>query len=120
MSLSADITVGRTSLTGTTLLTVPITVSPTASLGPRSVTVTNPDGGSGSRPNTMTVVETADIDRDCKIDVGDLNILARAWNTATSESAYIAAADLDGDGYVGPIDLAIFVEYLGQMLAVCP
>ncbi len=120
VSMGADISVSPTSWIDSGHLTAPIIVSPSGLLGPRALTVTNPDGGMGSKQNALTVVKTADIDRDCKIDLFDLNLLARAWNTLSTDSAYIVAADLDGDHYVGGLDLDILVTYLGQRLAVCP
>jgi len=120
VGLSADISVGPTSVIDSDHLTASVIVSSTAILGPRALKVTNPDGAMASRPNTLTVVKTADINRDCRIDLFDLNLIARAWNTLSSESGFIAGADLDGDGDVGGLDLGIFVSYLGQRLAVCP
>jgi len=115
-----EISVGPTSLVDSGHLTAPINVGASASLGPRTLTVTNPDTGAASKPNALTVVKTADINRDCKIDLFDLNIVARAWNTLSSESAYVPGADLDGDGEVSGLDLDILVSYFGQPLAVCP
>jgi hypothetical protein len=120
VSLGPDISVGTASLTGTGRLTVPLTVPATAISGPRTVTVTNPDGRSGSKTSALAVVRTADINRDCRIDGADLNLLAQAWNTQRAEPGFNAAAELDGDDYVGPLDLAIFAEYFGQRLVVCP
>jgi hypothetical protein len=120
VGLGSGITVGPTSLLDSGHLTASIVVAPAASLGTRTLTLTNPDGGAASRPNTLSVVKTVDINRDCKIDLFDLNLLARAWNTIGSDGAYLAGADLDGDGDVGGVDLDICVSYLGQRLAVCP
>jgi dockerin type I repeat protein/fibronectin type III domain protein len=120
VSLTSDIAVGPTSLAASTSLTAPITVSPSASLGGRALTVTNPDGGSGSKVDALVVVKTADTNRDCKVDLLDLNVLARAWNTSTADSAYNAAADLDGNGQIDGNDLTILIKYLGKPLAVCP
>jgi uncharacterized repeat protein (TIGR01451 family) len=99
-------------------LTAPVSVDGAAALGPRSVAVTNPDGLTGGRPAAIRVVKTPDINRDCRVDGADLNILARAWGAAASEPAYSSGADLDGDGFVGPLDLVILVEYFG--LTLCP
>ena len=95
-------------------------VAPDAAPGPRTVTVTNQDGGIGSRSDTVTVVRSPDINRDCHVDVLDLNAFARAWNETTGESRYTDAADFDGDGYVGPEDLAIFVQYYLRVFPGCP
>ncbi|MBI4168788.1 MAG: DUF11 domain-containing protein [Acidobacteria bacterium] len=120
VDLGPEISAGPATWAGTGRQTVPVTVQGTAGLGPRTVTVTNPDGLSGSKPAALAVVKTPDISRDCRIDGADLNLLARAWNTALSEPAFRAEADLDGDDFVGPLDLAILAEYFGQSLAVCP
>lgn len=91
-----------------------------ASMGPRTVTVSNPDGGVGSRSDTVTVVRSPDINADCRVDVVDLNAMARAWNEASGEASYTAASDLDGDDYIGPEDLAIFVQYYLRVFSGCP
>ena len=119
VDLGADISAGTASIAGTGQLTAPITVFATATLGPRTVTVNNPDGLSGSRPAALIVVKPPDINRDCRIDGSDLNLLARAWNTRPGEPGYDTAADLDADDYVGPLDLAILAEFFGRRLA-CP
>ncbi|HEV8699841.1 MAG TPA: fibronectin type III domain-containing protein [Candidatus Polarisedimenticolia bacterium] len=120
MNLGPGIVPGATSLADPTELTATIDVASTATLGPRTLVVTNPDSVSGSRLDALAVVKTADIVRDCLIDGSDLNILARAWNTRSGEVGYVAESDLDGDDYVGPVDLTIFGEYFGQRLTVCP
>ncbi|HKQ96898.1 MAG TPA: dockerin type I domain-containing protein [Candidatus Polarisedimenticolia bacterium] len=91
-----------------------------AAMGPHTVVVSNPDGGVGSRSDTLTVIRTPDINADCRVDVVDLNALARAWNEASGESSYTSASDLDGDGYVGPEDLSIFVQYYLRTFTGCP
>jgi uncharacterized repeat protein (TIGR01451 family) len=111
------ISAGPTIFGGSTKLAVPVTVQAVAELGPRTVTVTNPDGLSGSRPAAIVVVRTADINRDGRIDGADLNILARAWNTVSGEPRFRMEADLNGDDSVGPLDLVILAEYFGQSLA---
>jgi hypothetical protein len=120
VGLGSDIAAGPASLTGSTRLTLTIDVGAAAALGPRAVTVTNPDTGQGTRQEALRVVKTPDIDRSCRIDGVDLNILARSWSTRNIDAAYCAACDLDGVNGVDGDDLAIFIEYFGQRLAVCP
>ncbi|PYT34930.1 MAG: hypothetical protein DMF52_11600 [Acidobacteria bacterium] len=120
LNLSADISIGPTTLIDSTRLEAVVRVDAAAGLGPRTLTLTNPDLGSGSRPGALTVVRTPDINGDCFIDGIDLNAIARAWNTRIGEVGFSAAADLDGDDYVGPDDLTIFTEYFGTQLSACP
>ena len=105
---------------GTGYLQAQFDVLPTAVLGSRTITVTNPDQGVGSRSDAMTVVRNPDINADCTVDVLDLNAMARAWNETGDEALFITAADLDGDGYIGPDDLAVFVQYFGRTFPGCP
>jgi hypothetical protein len=95
-------------------------VSVLATPGPRTATLINPDLGTSSTADALEVVKTPDTNADCSIDVLDLNALARAWNLSTGESGFILAADLDGDGYIGPEDLTIFVKFLGKPVTGCP
>ncbi|HZM71074.1 MAG TPA: dockerin type I domain-containing protein, partial [Candidatus Cryosericum sp.] len=120
LNLSPGISIGATTVTGTTLATAPLTISGTASLGPRTLILTNPDGRAGSRPDALQVVKTPDANGDCKIDGLDLNRLARAWNSASGEPEFFAAVDLDGDGYIGPDELSIFTQYFGLKPPGCP
>jgi uncharacterized repeat protein (TIGR01451 family) len=120
VGLGADISTGPTVFIGSGRLDAAIAVSATAPLGARTVTVTNPDLGSGSRAGALIVVRTTDVNGDCLVDGSDLNLLARAWNTTSTEPGFNPAADLDGDGVVGPVDLSIFTKYFGRRLAACP
>jgi len=120
VDLGADITAGAATLVSPGQLTVPITVPPAAALGPRSLTVNNPDGLSVTLAGALTVVKAGDINRDCHVDTADLNLLARSWNTGTQDPGFDAAAVLDGDSYVGPLDLTIFAQYFGLPMPGCP
>ena len=120
LNLSPDITVGSTTLLDPTVLEVTINIDPSAALGTRTLTVTNPDLGAGSLSNALVVVNPPDINANCLVDGSDLNGIARAWNSMRDETWFIPAADLDGDDFVGPNDLAIFVVYFGKPPATCP
>ncbi len=120
VNLSADISAGPTTLAGSTSLSDTLQVASTATLGARTLTLTNPDGGSARLASALTVVMSPDLNGDCLVDGTDLNLIALAWNTTSGQAAYNAAADLDGDNYVGPIDLTIFTKYFGRRLAGCP
>src|SRR4029077_1810054 len=91
INLSADISTGAAVVDGGTKLTVPVTVANGAGLGPRTVTLTNPDNKMGSLADALRVVKKSDVNNDCKSDGIDLNALARAWNDATSDAGYNAS-----------------------------
>jgi uncharacterized repeat protein (TIGR01451 family) len=120
LNISPDVSAGTTALTGSSQMTAPLTIAPTAALGPRTVTVTNTDGRAGSLADAIEIVKTPDSDGDCKIDGVDLNRMARAWNSAAGEADYDASVDLDGDNYVGPQDLTIFIKYFAHTPPGCP
>ncbi|HKQ97169.1 MAG TPA: hypothetical protein VJV75_04775, partial [Candidatus Polarisedimenticolia bacterium] len=120
VNLSADVSTGTTTLASGTRLTVPVSITNGATLGSRTVTLTNPDGRSGSLPAALEVVKDPDGNHDCKVDGLDLNQMARAWSSASGETAYSTAADLDGDGYVGPDDLSVFVKHFAHKPHGCP
>src|SRR5262245_45748815 len=119
-SLGSGVICGVTSLSGSDQLTFTVNVDSSASLGPRILTIRNPDNGSGSLASAMVLTKTADVTRDCLVDGSDLNSISRAWVTTSGNPGYDAAADLDGSGTVDGGDLAIFSRYFGLQLAVCP
>ncbi|HUD70712.1 MAG TPA: hypothetical protein VMQ62_02015, partial [Dongiaceae bacterium] len=120
INLSADISAGSTTVATISRLTVPVSINNGATLGSRTLTLTNPDGRSGSLPAALEVVKDPDGNHDCKVDGVDLNRMARAWSSASGESAYDLTSDLDGDGYVGPDDLAVFVKNFAHSPHGCP
>jgi len=120
VNFGPDITAGTASVTGSTQITVTIDVGATAAVGWRTAIVTNPDGGTGSLSQALSVARNADINHDCLVDGGDLNLLALAWNSISTDARYNSAADLDGDGQVDGDDMTIFGEYFGTRLLVCP
>jgi fibronectin type III domain protein/dockerin type I repeat protein len=118
-SLGSGATCGVTSVSGDQL-TFTVNVNSIAALGPRTLTISNPDTGSGSLSSALVLAKTADVTRDCLIDGSDLNAISRAWVTTSGSPGYNAAADLDGDGIIDGGDVAIFSSYFGLQLAVCP
>ena len=97
-----------------------VLVSGSTTPGRRTLTLINPDGSTTSVSDAMSFVKTPDTNLDCAVDILDLNAIARSWNASSVEAAYTAASDLDGDSYVGPEDLTIFVKFLGHALPGCP
>lgn len=95
-------------------------VSTFATPGRRTLTLINPDLGTTSVSDALAFVKTPDTNLDCSVDIVDLNAIARSWNVSSGEPDYAAASDLDGDSYVGPEDLTIFVRFLGRPLPGCP
>lgn len=120
VTLGTGVIVDAPVSTSTADLVATTRVAEDAALGPRTVTVVNPDRGTGSATDVVRVVKTPDGNRDCVVDILDLNALARAWNEERGESRYAPDSDLDGDDYVGPNDLTIFVRFLGRAPWTCP
>jgi hypothetical protein len=120
VDLGTGVSVERTVRDAAGNLVVTLAVDPAAPLGMRTVTVTNVDQGTGSRSDTISIIRSPDIDGSCVVDVMDLNALARAWNETTGDPQFASSADLDGDGYIGPDDLTIFVQYFARAFPGCP
>jgi len=55
-----------------------------------------------------------DVDRDCKVDSGDLAIIAESFGSSPGSAKWDGLADLDGDGGVTIIDLVISARNLGR------
>jgi len=90
---TGDIAVNRVTFNDPTRLTVNVTVDPAAPLGPRDVTVTNPDGQFATLPNAVTIVTPIFAD------------VAPVVGLAVSSGEHGAAwGDFDHDGW---LDLAI-------------
>lgn len=115
-----DVVESKPSATPDGDLLVPVSISAGAPAGPRTVTVSNPDLGMGSGSDLFSIVKSPDTDGDCSVSIVDLNALARAWNVQAGESRFVPSVDLDGDDYIGPEDLTIFVTYYGRQFPGCP
>lgn len=120
VDLGSNLSVGSASIAGGTQITVTVDVAATAALGWRTAIVSNPDGGAGSRSQALMVTRNADINRDCLVDGGDLNLIAVAWNSVTANARFNSSADLDGDGLIDGDDMTIFIKYFGKRLSICP
>jgi hypothetical protein len=120
VDMGADVTTFPPTRTPNGDLLVGVTVPGDAAPGPRSISVSNPDLGIGSGSDMITIVKSPDANHDCSVDIIDLNTLARAWNERAGEARFAPAVDLDGDDYVGPDDLTVFVNYFGLDLTGCP
>lgn len=120
VDLGPDVTVAPAQLTPEGDLLVGVTIPANAAAGPRTVTVANPDLGVGSSTGLLTVVKSPDANGNCAVDILDLNTLARAWNEQAGEARFAPLVDFDGDDYVGPDDLTIFVTYYGREFQGCP
>ena len=100
-------------------VSITLTVDATAALGPRDVTVTNPDQLSGTLRKALKVVRTPDLNGNCMVDGIDLNVLARAWATTSADPGFSPQWDLTGDDVVDGNDLAVFVQYFGRKMPGC-
>jgi len=120
LSLGTGITSSPTVFIDTMHLQATLTIDPTVTLGPCDLTVTNPGPMSGSLPAALTVVHTMDISGDCSVDGLDLNTLARAWGTTSTDPAFSPEADFNADGIVDGDDLSLFAVYFGLRLPHCP
>ena len=119
-SSNVTITSGPTLFIDATHLKATLTVDPTATLGPRAITVTNPDQLSGTLAAALTVVRTPDLNGNCVVDGSDLNTLARSWAMTSADSSFRPQWDLNGDGAVDGNDLVVFVQFFGHRLPGCP
>jgi len=78
-----------------------------ATTGPVIVTV---GGQSSNDDKIFTVGEVppcsfADIDRDCDVDIVDIQKVAGRWNTGCGDGDYIPEYDVDGDGDIDIVDI---------------
>jgi uncharacterized repeat protein (TIGR01451 family) len=120
LALGSGIVSGPTTFIDAIHLEATITIGATAALGARSVTVTNPDQGSGGRTGALMVTKSPDFNGNCRFDGKDLNTLARAWGSDSSDPTFNSQADLNGDNLIDGNDLDILAAFFGQRLTACP
>ena len=120
VDLGPGIAVDATTWVSPNRLDVLIEVDPGAPRGPRRLSVTNPDLGTSSLAAALSVISSPDLNRDCRLDSYDFTGISGALDSARGEPRFNDVADLDGDGSVGPADLALFLTYMGKALPTCP
>jgi hypothetical protein len=119
VALGTGLTVTSATVVSPSRIDVDLSADPRAGLGPRDLTVTNPDGQTALLPGALRVTfspRRADADGSGRIDGNDLAILAGAFASVEGEPGYLAAADLNGDGIVDGIDLAFLAANFGAVL----
>ncbi len=71
------------------------------------------NGNTASSNNTVIKVRNPDINRDGRVEIGDLTSVISSWNQSTTQPANIAY-DLDDDGVIGIGDLTILISKWNQ------
>jgi hypothetical protein len=59
---------------------------------------------------------TPDLDNDGKVDITDITIAARAFESYPSHPRWQEAADLNLDGKVDIVDLVLIAKYFGKIM----
>lgn len=65
-------------------------------------------------PVTITVIYSSDLNKDLKVDIQDITIVAVAYNTRSGDEKWNAAADLDKNGTVNILDVAMVARDYGK------
>ncbi len=120
LSLGSGITSSPTTVVDPAHLKATLTIPSTAALGPIALTVTDPGPLSTTLTGAFTVIRTPDVTADCKVNGHDLNTVARAWGTTSTDAGFNPAADLNGDGIVDGYDLSLLAVYFGYRIPHCP
>jgi hypothetical protein len=102
-------------------LRLAIRVDPGGALGPRSLSILNPDGGATTLGGSIQVTldpGRVDLDGSGRADGGDLALLAAAFGAARDEPRFLPAADIDGSGLVDGRDLSLLAGRFGARTAL--
>lgn len=117
VDIGPDVALGAVDSTGApSTLKVPATVSPLAQLKSFDVTVTNPGGSFGKKVGGFTVtldIKRLDIDKSGRVDNGDFADLLLGFPSFVGDSLYSTTRDIDVDGDVDGVDLAILLSFFG-------
>jgi hypothetical protein len=101
-----------------TALVATVSVNRLAQANTRTVVVTNPGGGTGTRASAFTVtvdVSRLDIDGSGRIDSADFVDILLGFPSVAGSAYYNANRDIDSDGKIDGADLAIFFAYFGMV-----
>jgi hypothetical protein len=99
------------------MLTLQVQALPAAEIGPRTATLTNPDGGVLVAPDILSIElnpNRIDIDGSGRVDGFDLALFAHAFGRSTGDVEYLAGADIDTSGLVDGADLALLASRFGR------
>jgi len=112
-----DIALGAVDDSGVpSTLRVPATVDPIAQLRRFDVTVTNPGGSFGKKIGGFTVtldIQRLDTDGSGRVDNGDFVNLLLGFPSLVGDALYNTTRDIDVDGDVDGVDLAILLSFFG-------
>jgi hypothetical protein len=103
-----------------------VTMAPTSPLGIHAVTVTNPDGLSGTLIDGLIVTIASDVNGDCVVGMADIMLVANRWRTSCENPdpdnnlntpSYDAHYDLDHDCDIDIVDIMLVAVHWGE---TCP
>ena len=82
-----------------------------------TLTVTDSEGASSNCSATVTVLPiSGDLNKDCKVDAADLNILKASIGKCKGQVGYVAEANYDGDNCVTLNDYRLWYGYYQKYL----
>jgi hypothetical protein len=117
VDFGAGINVASLDTTGApALVSALVDVDPLAEVNTRNVAVTNPGNVSSTLAEGFEVtldIARADINGSARIDGGDLVQLGAAFAAQQSDPLYSVAVDLNVDGVIDGLDLALLLTYFG-------
>lgn len=76
--------------------------------------VLGPQVDVGAYETTRSATLAGDVNSDGKVDMQDLHRLVLSWNKHKGQRGYDAASDLDGNGAVNILDLALLIRRLSS------
>ena len=100
------------------MVTALVDVEPLAEVNTRNVAIINPGNDSSTLPGGFEVtldISRADINGSSRIDGGDLVQIGVAFAAGLSDPLYSVARDLNVDGVIDGIDLALLLSYFGAV-----